>query len=97
SLYVIIKGTVCVVKEDYPGKMITSLSDGAVLGEASFLVGRPRTASVIAKGPVTVFKIDQAAVKKFDYPLQIKIKDRLAEILVERLEKMNQAFAHMLG
>lgn len=97
SLYVIVKGAVYVRKEDYPGKVITILEEGAVLGEASFLVGRPRTASVLAKGDVTVFKIDRGAMAKFDYPLQIKIKDRLAEILVERLEKMNLALAHILG
>lgn len=97
SLYVIVKGQVFVRKEEYPGKVITVLETGSVLGEASFLVGRPRTASVIAKGSVTVFRVDREAMKRFDYPLQIKIKDRLAEILVERLEKMNQALAHILG
>ncbi|MBF0179593.1 MAG: cyclic nucleotide-binding domain-containing protein [Magnetococcales bacterium] len=97
SLYILIKGSVYIRNEDYPGKVITQLDEGAVIGEASFLASRPRTASVIAKGKVTVFRIDREAMRKFDYPLQIKIKDRLAEILVERLERMNHAMARILG
>ncbi len=97
SLYIIIKGSVYVRKEDYPGKIITTLEEGAVLGEVSFLASRPRTASVIAKEDVTVFKIDRAAMLQLEYPLQIKIKDCLAKILVERLERMNQALATILG
>jgi len=40
------------------------LEEGSVFGEVAFLTGRPRTASVIADGPLEVFEISRLDLEK---------------------------------
>lgn len=96
SLYILIKGAAAVTKENYPLKVITVLKPGDIVGETSFLTDRPRTANVIAQNRAVAFKIDQASLNQLNCPLQIKIRDQLIEILVERLDKMTKATIELL-
>jgi CRP-like cAMP-binding protein len=43
---------------------LARLGEGDVFGEVAFLTGRPRTASVIAEGPVEVYEISRADLEK---------------------------------
>lgn len=42
---------------------LSILWDGDVFGEIAFLTGRPRTATVIADGPVSVYEIGRSAIE----------------------------------
>ncbi len=89
SLYIIMRGKAIITKGSHPGKVLDTIKSGAVIGEISFLTGRPRTANVIADGKVIVFRVDRIAMDKLACVLQLKIRDRLIEILVDRLDQQN--------
>lgn len=64
SLYVIKSGTAMVIAHIL-GKTLelAELSAGDVFGEVAFLTGRPRTASVVAQGKLTVMEINKASLE----------------------------------
>ena len=43
---------------------LAALGDGDVFGEVAFLTGRPRTASVIADGPLRVYEIGRFDIER---------------------------------
>ncbi|MBF0339943.1 MAG: cyclic nucleotide-binding domain-containing protein [Magnetococcales bacterium] len=98
SLFIILSGAAFVRKDDHPEHIIAYLEAGSIIGEAAFLVGgRRRMASVVAEGLVNVFKLDRTAMSQFDCPFQLKLTQQLVIIIVERLEKMNDALAELMG
>jgi CRP-like cAMP-binding protein len=60
SLFVILSGTVLVTRG---GRRIGELGEGALLGEAAMLDGRPRTASVIVDQPARLLVVPGTAVR----------------------------------
>ena len=90
SFYVLLKGVVCIVKS-YPKELtITKLKAGAVFGEIAYVAKRKRTTSVIADGDVIALKIDTNNIDTLKPDIPTKLKDNLIEILVKRLEAMNE-------
>ena len=90
SFYVLLKGVVCIVKS-YPKELtITKLKAGAVFGEIAYVAKRKRTTSVIADGDVIALKIDTKNIDALSPAIPTKLKDNLIEILVRRLESMNE-------
>jgi len=65
SMYIIKSGTARVIAHML-GKEIelARLSEGALFGEVAFLTGRPRTASVIAAGPLEVYEISRFDIER---------------------------------
>lgn len=61
SLYLIVEGNVVVEGTDPRGKKVTlaTLGPGDFFGEVAVLTGKPRTATVVAQGPVTVIEISK--------------------------------------
>lgn len=43
---------------------LATLETGDVFGEVAFLTGRPRTASVIAEGPLEVYELSRLELEK---------------------------------
>ena len=90
SFFVLLKGVVCIVKS-YPKELtITKLKAGAVFGEIAYVAKRKRTTSVIADGDVIALKIDTKNIDALKPAIPTKLKDNLIEILVKRLEAMNE-------
>ena len=92
ALYVLIKGTVVITKggSDTP---ITELAPGTIFGEMSFLSKKPRYSNVIAKETVIVMKMDEFFFKKVKPIIKDKIKDYLIELLISRLDTMNETLS----
>jgi tetratricopeptide (TPR) repeat protein len=65
SLFFIKQGTVKVVAHIL-GKefVLTTLGDGDVFGEVTFLTGRPRTASVVADGDVEILEFNRSLLEE---------------------------------
>ncbi|MEO5376831.1 MAG: cyclic nucleotide-binding domain-containing protein [Magnetococcus sp. DMHC-6] len=97
SLFIMISGKALVTRNVRPSLILATLESGAVFGELSFLTNRTRSTNVIAQGEVTVFKLDSHDIlKKMNLSLQNKIKDQLIDILVHRLDDMNQTLLGVL-
>ncbi|MBF0622415.1 MAG: cyclic nucleotide-binding domain-containing protein [Magnetococcales bacterium] len=94
DLFIILEGRVNVTRTTSTGSehVITTLEAGAIFGEISFLIGRSRTTNVVAADKVMTFQISSNALQSFGYQIHIMIKDKLIELLVRRLEKMNDIF-----
>ena len=89
-LYVLINGTVLVEKDGYR-RSIATLEPGAIFGEMSFLSNKPRSSDVIANEDVLVIKMDNDFFQKINYELKDKIKNYLIEVLIERLNNVNES------
>ncbi len=92
SLYLLIKGTICITKtgENAP---LTKLSAGAVFGEMSFLTKKPRFTNVVANENVLVMKMDDDFFRKVQPEIKDKIKGYLIELLINRLDAMNESLS----
>jgi CRP/FNR family transcriptional regulator, cyclic AMP receptor protein len=97
SLYIIVTGTALVRRDEYPDNIIAIFEDGSILGEASFLLGRPRTASVVAEGDVSVFRINRSTMDRLDCQFQMRITTQLVEIIVDRFESITEALSELMG
>ncbi|MGN7613221.1 cyclic nucleotide-binding domain-containing protein [Magnetococcales bacterium HHB-1] len=97
ALYILIRGSVNVTKNQLPEVVIATLKPGAVFGEISFLTKQPRTTNVIANEDITVFTISgHKEMRTLDLSLQNKIKDQLINILVKRLDAMNSTLIKLM-
>jgi CRP/FNR family transcriptional regulator, cyclic AMP receptor protein len=106
AIFVILKGVVLIqkqVKVDVtenhisPKKQvdltIKELKSGSIFGEISLISQRPRNTSAIASSnQVLVMKITEKIIEKFNFSIQRKLQNQLIQILVERLEDMNEQF-----
>lgn len=91
-LYVIIQGSVLISKRGIP-KPIATLKVGSTFGEMSFLSKRPRATNVIAGEKVLLMVMDKSFFKAIPVDLENKIKNYLIEVLIERLNHMNDSFS----
>jgi tetratricopeptide (TPR) repeat protein len=65
SMYIIKSGRAKVIAHLF-GKVLdlATLETGDIFGEVAFLTGRPRTASVIAEGPLEVYELSRVELEK---------------------------------
>ncbi len=89
-LYVLINGTVLIKKSGYR-RSIATLKPGAIFGEMSFLSNKPRSSDVVASEDVLVIKMDNDFFQKINHELKDKIKNYLIELLIERLNNVNES------
>ena len=89
-LYILINGTVLIKKSGYR-RSIATLKPGAIFGEMSFLSNKPRSSDVIANEDVLVIKMDNDFFKKINHELKDKVKNYLIELLIERLNNVNES------
>ncbi|MBT5631561.1 MAG: cyclic nucleotide-binding domain-containing protein [Nitrospina sp.] len=90
SFFILLKGVVAIVKSNPTDKTITKLKAGSVFGEIAYVAKRERTTSVIADGDVIALKIDTKDIDTLRPEIPTKLKAKLIEILVTRLESMNE-------
>lgn len=92
GFYVLITGTVRVNRNDLPNKIIALLKPGTIFGEMAYLTGQRRSTNVIAnEDGVVVMRLDNQSLAQLSVEVRDKIKDRLIELLVKRLNQMNDA------
>ena len=90
SFFILLKGVVAVVKSNHEEVIVAKLKSGSVFGEIAYITRRTRTTSVIADGDVIALKIDTKNIDDLQSAIPSKLKDRLIEILVRRLDTMNE-------
>lgn len=97
ALYILLRGTVAITKNMStlsrtvkPRKApITKLKPGSVFGEISLISRQPRTTNVSAEGETIVLRIDGDLLNSLNSKFVAKFQHRLIEILVKRLDDMN--------
>ncbi|UCG08526.1 MAG: cyclic nucleotide-binding domain-containing protein [Desulfobacterales bacterium] len=89
SLYLLVKGTVLITKTGHPTPLC-KLTPGAIFGEMSFFCKKPRHSNVIANETVLVVQMDDNFFSKIHPDIKDKIKNYLIELLVTRLDIMNE-------
>ena len=81
-----------VVKSTPNEVVLAKLKAGAVFGEIAYIAKRIRTTTVIADGNAIALKIDTQNMDKFKSNISSKLKDKLIEVLVNRLETINSGY-----
>ncbi len=92
SLYLLIKGTFLITRAEL-SVPIAKLSQGALFGEMTFFTTKPRHSNVIANENVLVMKLDKSFFDKIDFAIKDKIKDYLIELLINRLDSVNESLS----
>lgn len=101
DLYFIREGEVSVFVRGQDGatKRVRRTGAGTVVGELSFYLGTPRSASVIASGPVLAYRLDTAALQRLEqaHPaLAATLHRFVADLLAERLLRNTRTLARLL-
>lgn len=96
TFWILLKGSVNVVKvvpgdpAPYP---LAVIPQGECFGEMSLISGEPRTADVMARDEVFLFKVDAGRLNAASVSLQLKFYKKFAFLLVQRLTRTSQQFA----
>ena len=97
SFWILLKGSVRVVKTILDGKIIqrtlTVIPQGECFGEMSMISGETRTADIVANEEVFLYKIEGYVISQAKDSLQLKFYKRFSEILVTRLARSSQMLA----
>ncbi len=96
SVFILLKGSVVITKNQHPDLVLNKLKAGDVFGEMSLLAKRLRSTNVIAEGEIIALKIDGEYFEKIDPVIQNKFKDKFIEILIKRLDDMNESISKLL-
>jgi CRP-like cAMP-binding protein len=88
--YVVVAGN-CVVQRN--GKTLGALGTGDCFGEASYVPGARRFASVRTGGNVTLLKVGATLLEQASASCQLRFNRVFLRSLIERLQKSEQATA----
>ena len=92
ALFLIIKGTVLVTKTRDNAKIrIAKLGPGEIFGEMSFFAKKTRNSDVTANEEVIVMRMDDNFFQKANPEIRDKIKNYFIELLITRLDVMNES------
>lgn len=91
SFFVIVDGTVVVIKNDNP---IIELVSGDCFGEMGLTTGRRRSATIKAKQALSVIKIRSSVIDRTSVNCQLRFQRNFLNALVERLELATDQLAN---
>ncbi|MBF0188480.1 MAG: cyclic nucleotide-binding domain-containing protein [Magnetococcales bacterium] len=92
TFYILIHGKAIVSKQHYPNRILAKLTPGMIFGEMGFLANQPRSTDVTALSDETVvMRIDEKTLFDLRSSIRDRIKDGLIQILVGRINRMNNA------
>lgn len=91
NLFVVLKGMVRITRDEQRNVDIAQLKAGPIFGEISFISKRPRITNVVSSDKVMVLKIDGDLLGLVSREVQNKIKNKIIEVLIHRIEDMNKS------
>lgn len=84
--YIIVSGQATVQAN---GKKLGVLSNGHCFGETSYVKGAKRTASICAKGPVTILRVSSTLMEQVSSSCQLRFNKVFLRSLITRLQGNN--------
>ena len=92
SIYIILKGNVKIVKKvDGRTILLAKLKPGGLFGEMAMFCDKKRTSDAVAGDEVQLLKIDEDFFKKAKPFIVDKLKNYFIELLIKRLDAMNES------
>ncbi|MBT8086275.1 MAG: protein kinase [Woeseia sp.] len=86
--YIIVAGEAAV---EANGKQRGSLTNGDCFGETSYVSGAKRTASIRAKGPVTILRVSSTLLEQASSSCQLRFNKVFLRALITRLQGIERA------
>lgn len=92
TLYMLVEGSCLITKtRDGTNIRLSKLQAGELFGEMAWISQKPRQSNVVANEKSTVLKMDDTFFSNINPEMSNKIKDFLIELLIHRLDHMNEA------
>ena len=90
AFYIILEGKVSLTKNRPPEITVAQLVPGGIFGDITLRGEKPRANSISSDDDVVILKIDKHLIdQELDPVLANKIKDQVIDLLVRRLDEMN--------
>ncbi len=89
AIYILIDGQARITKNQGPNIELNTLVPGTIFGESPLITNSTRLTNVVAKGEVTLLKLDGNRIKNLNPAICNKLHVQLNKILVSRLDTMN--------
>ena len=96
GFFVLLEGQVSVVRSKPTEISLAQLVPGSMFGEITMKAKRPRTSSIEADEDVSVFKVDGQLLDQLDSKLIIKIKDQIIDLVISRLDEVNNRLSSFI-
>ncbi len=96
GFFVLLEGKVSVLRCKPTEMSLAQLVPGALFGEITMKAKRPRTSSIEADEEVTVFKVDALLIDKLSPQLIIKVKDQIINLVITRLDEVNNRLSSFI-
>ncbi|MFC1815411.1 cyclic nucleotide-binding domain-containing protein [Thermodesulfobacteriota bacterium] len=92
ALYLIVKGSVMITRTRDKAKIrIAKLGSGEIFGEMAFFAKKARNSDVTANEDIVTIRMDNDFFEKINPGIKDKIKNYLIELLITRLDTMNES------
>ncbi len=96
GFFVLLEGQVSVMRSKPAEVSLAQLVPGSIFGEITMKAKRPRTSSIEADNDVTVFKVDSQLMDQLSLEMIIKIKDRIIDLVITRLDELNNRLSSFI-
>ena len=95
SLFILLQGQVSVIRKSMNKGVLSRLEPGAVFGVNSVVRKQARSTSIVSDGKAIILKMDASLIDQLNPLLLNKIKNRLIELLLKRLDEMNDQLMNL--
>jgi CRP-like cAMP-binding protein len=89
GFYVLLEGEVSVMRSKPTEVSLAQLVPGSIFGEITMKAKRRRFSSIEADNEVTLLKVDSQLMEQLSSELTIKIKDQIINLVITRLDEVN--------
>ena len=96
GFYVLLEGQVSVMRSNPAEVSLAQLVPGSIFGEVTMKAKRPRTSSIEADNDVTLLKVDSQLMDQMSPELAIKVKDQIIDLVITRLDEVNNQLSSFI-
>ena len=96
GFFVLLEGEVSVMRSKPAEVSLAQLVPGSIFGEVTMKAKRPRSSSIEADNDVTLLKVDSQLLDQLSPELKIKIKDQILDVVITRLDEVNNQLSSFI-